>query len=66
MAAQGDPGIVGITHGDNTVTFYQNSREYTVRGWNAVPGYNLASGLGTIDAQYFVPELAALARKADR
>jgi subtilase family serine protease len=66
MAAQDDPGIVGITHGDNTVTFYQNNMEYTVRGWNAVPGYNLASGLGTIDAQYFVPELAALARKADR
>jgi hypothetical protein len=32
-----------------------------VRGFSARPGYNLASGVGTIDAQYFVPELAGLA-----
>lgn len=29
-------------------------------GFAARPGYDLASGVGTVDAQYFVPELAAL------
>jgi hypothetical protein len=29
-----------------------------VRGFAAAPGYDLASGLGTIDAAAFVPALA--------
>ena len=32
---------------------------HAVTGYLARPGYDLASGVGTIDAQYFVPELAA-------
>jgi subtilase family serine protease len=64
MAAKNDPGIVDITHGNNTVRVDQNGKEYTVRGWNAVPGYDLASGLGTVDANSFVSELVALANKA--
>jgi subtilase family serine protease len=64
MAAKKDPGIVDVTHGNNTVIVDQNGKESTVKGWNAVSGYDLASGLGTINANLFVPELAALAKKA--
>jgi subtilase family serine protease len=64
MAARHDRGIVDITRGNNTFSFDQNGKQYTVRGWNAVRGYDLSSGLGTVDAQYFVPELAAMARNA--
>ena len=64
MASRHDRGIVDITHGNNTVTFDQGDKQYTVRGWNAVRGYDLSSGIGTVDAQFFVPELAAMARKA--
>jgi hypothetical protein len=30
-----------------------------VRGFTAGPGYDLASGVGTVDARYFVSELAS-------
>jgi len=63
MAAMKNSGIVDITRGNNTVTFLQNGRTYTVHGWNAVRGYDLSSGLGTINAAVFVPRLAALAGK---
>jgi subtilase family serine protease len=61
LAAQGKPGIVDVTSGDNTVSFTQGGREQTVTGFSARPGYNLATGLGTVNAPYFVPELARLA-----
>jgi len=32
-----------------------------VTGFTAGPGYNLATGVGTVNARYFVPELARLA-----
>ncbi|HXS66445.1 MAG TPA: S53 family peptidase [Streptosporangiaceae bacterium] len=64
MAAAKDPGIVDVTRGNNTVVVEQNGKQTTVKGWNAVRGYDLASGLGTINAKLFVPELAALAKKA--
>jgi len=51
------PGIVGITSGSNTVRFVQNGSTITVRGYQASPGYNLVTGVGTIDAARFVPEL---------
>jgi subtilase family serine protease len=66
LAARHDRGIVDVTRGNNTVSFFQNGKTYTVRGWNAVRGYDLASGVGTVDAQWFVPELAAMAKKAHR
>jgi subtilase family serine protease len=59
MEAAGDPGIVDVTGGTNTVTFPQNGATHTVLGWDAVVGYDLASGLGTVDAASFVPELVA-------
>jgi subtilase family serine protease len=58
LAAEGAPGIVDVRSGNNTVSFSQGGREHTVRGFAAAPGYNLASGVGTVDAAYFVRELA--------
>ncbi len=61
LAAEGKPGIVDVTSGDNTVSFTQDGREQMVTGFGARPGYNLATGLGTVNAPYLVPELARLA-----
>jgi subtilase family serine protease len=62
MSASGAPGIVDVTTGDNTVSFSQNGSEHTVTGFSAQPGYDLASGVGTVDASTFVPELAEAAQ----
>jgi hypothetical protein len=43
------------------VTFIQNNISYTVQGYSAGPGYDLASGVGTVNAALFVPELAQAA-----
>jgi subtilase family serine protease len=59
LSASHASGIVDVTAGTNTVTFGQNGSEHTVLGWDAVNGYDLASGVGTVDAALFVPELAA-------
>jgi subtilase family serine protease len=61
LEAEGAPGIVDVTAGTNTVTFSQGGAVHTVLGHDAVAGYDLASGLGTVDAATFVPELAATA-----
>jgi subtilase family serine protease len=50
MAAAHDPGIVDVRSGDNTFA--------SVPGFPARPGYDLVTGLGTVNAAYFVPELA--------
>jgi subtilase family serine protease len=57
MEAAGDPGIVDVTNGTNTVVFPQNGATHTVRGWSAVSGYDLSSGVGTVNAALFIPEL---------
>lgn len=62
LAATSRSGIVDITRGDNTVSFQQNGKSYTVQGWNAVSGYDLSSGLGTVNASVFVRKLAAMAK----
>jgi subtilase family serine protease len=62
LSASGAPGIVDVTSGNNTVTFTQNAKTHTVVGFDALPGYDIASGVGTIDAAKFVPELAQAAR----
>ena len=59
LAAAHARGIVDVTKGDNTVSFTQGGRRHTVRGFTAAPGYDLASGVGTVDARYFVRELAS-------
>jgi subtilase family serine protease len=61
MSAARAPGIVDITKGSNTVSFSQGGHAYTVHGYSAQPGYDMASGVGTVDAARFVPELALLA-----
>ena len=63
MAAQHAPGLVDVTSGNNTVSFAQGGAQHTVRGFSAGPGYDLASGLGTVNAALFVPELAAQASR---
>ena len=61
MASAHLPGLVSVRSGNNTVSFRQGGRSHTVHGFGARAGYNLAAGLGTVNAQYFVPELARLA-----
>ena len=56
LAAENAPGIVAISGGNNTVSFGGR----TVHGYTVRHGYNLVTGLGTINGQYFVPELARL------
>ncbi|MBV9793092.1 MAG: S53 family peptidase [Actinobacteria bacterium] len=62
LEAQHARGIVDVTAGNNTVSYTQGHALHTVTGFKARPGYDLASGVGTVDAQYFVPELAALGK----
>jgi subtilase family serine protease len=50
-------GIVDITKGNNSYTFCSPTCT-TVIGFNAVKGYNMATGLGTVDGASFVTALA--------
>jgi subtilase family serine protease len=59
MAAARDPGIVDVLSGANTIRSAQSGT--VVHGFRAAPGYDLASGVGTVNAADFVPELARLA-----
>jgi subtilase family serine protease len=58
LSAQHAPGIVDVTSGNTTVRFSQDGNNYTVHGAQARPGYDLASGVGTVYAPDFVYELA--------
>ena len=49
-------GIVDVTSGNNTFTFCDASC-VTVPGYAAGPGYDMASGLGTLDANRFIRAL---------
>jgi subtilase family serine protease len=60
LSADRAPGLVDITRGNTTVSFSQDNRNFTVVGGSARPGYDIASGVGTVDAALFVPELARL------
>jgi subtilase family serine protease len=62
MSAAHAPGIVDVTSGNNTVSFTQDNTLDTVQGFTAQPGYDLASGVGTVNGALFVPELAALSK----
>ena len=59
-------GIVDVTKGNNTVTFpLPNGKPFRLKGYQAKPGYDLVTGIGTVNAARFVPELAeATARSA--
>jgi len=52
------PGLVDVTRGNNTVSFSASGKLFTVRGYQARPGYDLVTGLGTVNAARLVPELA--------
>jgi subtilase family serine protease len=60
LSAEHAPGIVEVTSGNNTVSFSQGGHTHTVTGFAARHGYSLAAGVGTVNAYYFVRELAAL------
>jgi subtilase family serine protease len=62
MSAMGSAaGIVDVTKGNKTVSFPQGGKVHTVTGFRARPGYDLASGVGTVNAARFVLWLAKLA-----
>ena len=53
-------GLVSVTKGSNTVSFIQNGKNITVTGYQARAGYNLVTGVGTIDAARFIEDLQEL------
>ena len=61
----GDDGIVDVTSGDNDIGPFRNSDglAHHVPGFTALPGYDLASGLGTVDAAKLVSALVAAAAR---
>ena len=61
IEARNEPGLVDITKGNNSQTVTTAGKTYRVEGFSAVPGYDLVTGAGTVDASYFVPELAKAA-----
>jgi len=61
MESAHDRGIVDVTKGNNSQSFSQGGKHYKVTGFSARRGYDLVSGVGTVNAAYFVPELAKLA-----
>ncbi|MFY9650773.1 S53 family peptidase, partial [Trebonia sp.] len=62
LSARRAPGIVDVTSGDNTVSFYQGTPRtlHTVAGYPARAGYDLVTGVGTVNAASFVYELAGV------
>jgi subtilase family serine protease len=55
MESAGAKGIVDVTSGNNSFS--------GVTGFTAVKGYDMASGIGTVDAVNFVPALVAAVAK---
>ena len=56
-----NPGIVDVSGGNNTVAFTNTTQfpgSFTVQGFSASHGYDLATGLGTPDGPRLVQELA--------
>jgi subtilase family serine protease len=66
LAARHAPGIVDVTSGSNTVSYDPGSgdkgtasKPVTVKGYPADKGYDLVTGVGTVNASQLVYELAA-------
>jgi subtilase family serine protease len=57
LAGKRSGGIVDVTKGNNTVTFTQQDKTFTVQGFTAKRGYDLSSGLGTVDGAQLVKSL---------
>jgi subtilase family serine protease len=63
LGDQGRSGLTDITSGNNTVTFTNSDgATYTVQGSEAVPGYDMASGLGTANGSRLISQLAGFGR----
>jgi len=62
LSARHAPGLVNVTAGNNTVSFYQGTatKPVTVTGYQARKGYDLVTGVGTVNASQFVYELAGI------
>jgi subtilase family serine protease len=62
LLAQHAPGLVDVTAGNNTVSFYQgtSAAPHKVTGFNARKGYDLVTGGGTVNAASLVYELAGV------
>jgi len=62
LLARHAPGLVDVTAGNNTVSFYQGTAAtpYRVTGYQARKGYDLVTGAGTVNASRFVYELAGI------
>ena len=60
IGTNANKGIVDVTIGDNTFTLLDDNGNavFTVPGYKAVRGYDMASGLGTVDALRFTHALA--------
>ena len=58
LSAENARGVVPVTSGNNTVTFVQNKKTYTIKGFPARAGYSLDDGVGTVNAWYLAYELA--------
>jgi subtilase family serine protease len=54
-------GLSDVVSGNNSVTDPQTGK-VLVRGFTAAPGFDVASGWGTVDAAKFVPALVAATR----
>jgi subtilase family serine protease len=72
LGAEHATGIVDVTRGNNSFSFCWASCngahhvEVTVPGYSALIGYDLASGVGTVNAAELVPELARMASTPPR
>jgi hypothetical protein len=53
------PGLPDVTAGTTTVSFDQAGKKHTVLGTSVHAGYDLGTGVGTVDAGQLVFELAA-------
>jgi hypothetical protein len=56
-------GIVDVTKGNNSVAVRSGAQIGRLRGYRARRGYDLATGVGTIDATRFVPELTRVDKR---
>jgi subtilase family serine protease len=54
LGARHAAGLVPVASGNNTVSF----SGVTVHGYSVKKGYNLVTGLGSVNGKYLVPELA--------
>jgi subtilase family serine protease len=65
-SVSGSSGVVDVTSGNNDIGPFVNSDgiTYHVPGYEAGPGYDLASGLGTVDVSAFVKALVRADRTA--